>query len=68
MISQPHTQVDELVQLQNAYEELRIAYEREVQYKDKLQKEYNELNIMMRHQQKMFAMVKDLMGSRCRRL
>jgi len=62
MISQPHTQVDELVQLQNAYEELRLAYEREVQCREKIQKEYNELNIMMRHQQKMFAMVKDLYG------
>jgi len=62
MISQPHVQVDEHVKLQNAYEELRLAYEREVQCREKLQKEYNEMSIMMRHQQKMFAMVKDLYG------
>jgi diguanylate cyclase (GGDEF)-like protein len=62
MISRSHPQLDELVQLRNAYEELRLAYEREVQCREKLQKEYSELSIMMRHQQKMFAMVKDLYG------
>jgi diguanylate cyclase (GGDEF)-like protein len=62
MISHSHQQLDELVQLQNSYKELSLAYECEVQSREKLQKEYNELNIMVRHQQKMFAMVKELYG------
>ncbi|MBA2391338.1 MAG: GGDEF domain-containing protein [Ktedonobacteraceae bacterium] len=62
MISQTHAQLDELIQLRVAYEELLHAYEREVQCREKLQKEYNELSTMTRHQQKMFAMVKELYG------
>lgn len=62
MISQSQTQLNELIQLRTAYEELLHTYEHEVQCREKLQKEYNELNIMTRHQQKMFAMVKELYG------
>ena len=62
MISPSHSQLTDLVQLQDAYNDLRLAYEREVQQRAKLQKEYNELSIMTRHQQKMFAVVKELYG------
>lgn len=62
MISHSHLQLTDLVQLQNAYAELRLAYEHEVQCKEKIQKEYNELSIMTRHQQKLFAVVKELYG------
>lgn len=62
MVSSSHAQLADQVQLQNAYDELRLTYEREVHYREKLQKEYNELSVMVRHQQKMFAVVKGLYG------
>ena len=48
--------------IKNMYEELYTAYTREVEARLHLQKEYDEMQIMVRHQQKMFAMVKKLYG------
>ena len=62
MISHPHSQLTDLVQLQHAYDELFLLYEYEVQCRKEMQREYNELGIMIRHQQKMFAVVKELYG------
>ena len=49
-------------EIENMYAELYSAYTREVEARTQLQKEYDELQIMVRHQQKLFAMVKKLYG------
>ena len=48
--------------IKSMYEELHTAYTYEVEARAHLQKEYDEMQIMVRHQQKLFAMVKKLYG------
>lgn len=48
--------------MKNMYEELYAAYTCEVEARTHLQKEYDEMQIVIRHQQKLFAMVKKLYG------
>jgi diguanylate cyclase (GGDEF)-like protein len=62
MISYSNSQIADLAQLRKAYDQLCRAYEQVMQERDELQKEYNELSAMVRHQQKMFAVVKELYG------
>ena len=46
--------------LQGSYDELLAAYKREIQQHLLLQKEFQELKIMVQHQRKMFGTVKEL--------
>jgi diguanylate cyclase (GGDEF)-like protein len=56
------SEMSNVTQLQQAYEELCIAYKDEVQTREHLQKAFDEQQVMVRHQQKLFAMVKELYG------
>jgi hypothetical protein len=56
--SDEHGCADELGDLALAYEELLEKHAREVEAPARLQKSYDEMQIMVRHQQKMFTVVK----------